>query len=203
MKLRNLLASLSACAIAVSAMALSASAAEVKYNGGKIELSAAADDTKTWQYNLTELAGNGTLTQIKMDLTCPFAATGWAGGGGAVGMNFGTEWFQVDFAAAETSADNWSVTLDIPATYNDVAQDFSDGIIQIGWWWGAGDTLTIDSLTFVFEGGTTTDAPAADTDNGNTTTNSTGSNTGDAGIALAVAGLAVAGAAAYVARKKD
>lgn len=205
MKIKSMLASAAACAVAVSAMVLCVGAEKIN---DKISLNSKDEDAKIWQYDLSKLTGGTTIKNVAFDVTCPFAATGWAGGGGAFGMNFGEEWYQADFAAAEDSADTFHVSLDIPASYKDVAQDLSDGLLQIGWWWGAGDTAEITNLEITFEAAEeqpaeTTSAQEKPADE-KPAASTPASNTGDAGVGIAVAGLVAAGAVAVIAaRKKD
>ena len=205
MKLRNLLASVAACAIAVSAMAISASAAITNPN---------TDEGKYAYDVLANLPAGCAVTDV---YGAEFTFTGFdeaAGtGGGFVWNSSSINWDQVEWGDAGSgkpltfTADNLTVRRleDAPI----FAADDEYAQVVIAQWDGWGVDITINSVTLLDQNGNalqaapTTDAPAGDNDSTNTTTNSNGTQTGDAGIALAVAGLAVAGAAAYVARKKD
>ena len=212
MKLKNFLASVSACAIAVSAMAITASAAVTNANSDGAYMVDLATTDVTW---------NGGISGAVVTVT---PAAGWnesGFGGGVIFQGDGVEWetgskeFGVTGEGTDakntagvtigTSGDTITVTYDFGgAIFADTAEW---GQLVVQSWWGA--DFTVDNVQYIgLDGKVIGDAPVqtdtpANTDTPAATTTASGSNTGDAGIALAVAGLAVAGAAAYVARKKD
>lgn len=201
MKLKNFLASVAACAIAVSAMAITASAEVTNGN-------TTGDDGKLF-YTYDLLAEGADVTAVygvKVEMTISDLSQG--SGGGFCLNSESTGWKSIEWGNADAGK---TISIDDNGdfTYTATAPLFatSDTYCQIcvqNWW---GGEVTVDKITLLGAdgkalGGATTDAPA-NTDTPAATTTASGSNTGDAGIALAVAGLAVAGAAAYVARKKD
>lgn len=205
MKLKTFLASVSACAIAVSAMAITASAEVTNGN------TTGDDGKKFYVYDLLAEGADVTAVYgVKVEMTVSDWSEGCGGGFGFNSESTGwksIEWGNADASKAISIDDNGDFTY----TATNALFATSDTYCQI-WiqnWWGG--EVTVDNITLLGAdgkalGGATTDAPASSDDDATTTTTTTaasGSSTGDAGIALAVAGLAVAGAAAYVARKKD
>jgi len=199
MKMRNFVASIAACAVAASAMAVSASAAVLNPNTDDFYCIDAITD-----YDVTAIYG------VKVDLT-------WEDGGEGCGGGFGFNSESTGWASNEFGNEGSGKTAEMDAngdfTYMSDAPIFAstDTYAQV-WiqsWWGA--DFTVDEVEYldldgkvIGEEAPTTTTNAAPEGGDTTTTTKAGSNaTGDAGVALAVAGLAVAGAAAYVARKKD
>lgn len=221
MKMRNFVASIAACAVAASAMAVSASAAVLNPNTDDFYCIDAITD-----YDVASIYG------VKVDLT-------WEDGGEGCGGGFGfnsesTGWAQNEFGN-EGSGKTCEMDANGDFTYMSDAPIFAstDTYAQV-WiqsWWGA--DITVESITLLGADGnaltaggaeeetpeettpaaddeadTTTTAAAEDNDDAATTTTtkaaaSTGStNTGDAGVGLALAGLAVAGAVAFVTKRK-
>ena len=224
MKIKSVLASVAACAIAVSAMAISA-AAEVT-NGN-----ATGDDGKKfWTYDVKENADDITKVygfEVKItpsDTAIP------SGIGGGMGMNSNSlgwksvEWGNPDSGKAViVDTENWTMKYVNTASF---AADDEYAQVWVQNWWGA--ELTVDSVKLLDKDGneigaapadttaaatttttaaatTTTSAAAGTTTTAaaTTTTAAAGAAAGDAGVAVVAATLALAGAAAFVARKKD
>ena len=211
MKLKNFLASVSACAIAVSAMAITASAAVTNANSDGAYMVDLATTDVTW---------NGGISGAVVTVT---PAAGWNESGFGTGVTF-----QGDAVAWQTGSKEFGVTGEgtdakntagvtigtsgdaITVTYDFGGAIFADtaewGQLVVQSWWGA--DFTVDNVQYIgLDGKVIGDAPVqtdtpANTDTPAATTTASGSNTGDAGIALAVAGLAVAGAAAPAGRRR-
>ena len=204
MKLRTFLASVSACAIALSAVAMTASAADAL-----MSKTGNTESAKNYTIDFTGIDGTA-VDKIVAEITVDSAFVN-----GCIGYNLDGNWTTANQETSATSGE-W------------VVEGLAGGLgaepyAEIQFWWvnpmynedgseGDAGTASLMSVTLydasgnvLSASGSTTDAPADDNDDTATTTTTTAgsSNTGDAGIALAVAGLAVAGAAAYVARKKD
>lgn len=214
MKLRTFLASISACAIAVSAMAISASAAITNANSDGAYVVAVNE--------IADLAWNGGISGAVVTMTL---ADGWdatGAGGGIVFQGTGVAWedgakeFNISGEGTANPEDKVSSTISgntLTCTYDFggaiFAEDAEWAQLVVQSWWGADVTvddvkyLDLDGKVIGEEAPTTTTAAAPESGDTTTTTKAAGNATGDAGVALAVAGLAVAGAAAYVARKKD
>lgn len=225
MKIKSVLASVAACAIAVSAMAISA-AAEVT-NGN-----ATGDDGKKfWMYDVKENASDITQVygfELKITAANPELPDGMGGGLGMNSNSFG--WKSVEWGNpgsgkdVEFDAENWTVKYVADKAF---AADDEYAQVWLQNWWGS--ELTVDSVKLLDQNGneiggaaqdpeeTTapeeTQAPTEETkaadDNADSKADDTtgkqdqpGTKTGDAGVAVAVAGLSLAGAAAFVARKR-
>jgi len=221
MKMKAILASLGACAIAVSAMALSASAAIKNANG---------DDEKTYK---TDLAGKDLENVCGLKATITMA-DGWneSGAGGGIIFNSGDKdekgsWQQYEWGITGDGTDaknTENVTISgsdgkftityLGANAGLKSDDKWDEAV-VSYWWGA--DFTVDSLVALDKDGNeigaagntdtsdsnaTTKAPATTTKAAGATTAASGAKTGDAGVGVAVGALVLAGAAAVVARKK-
>lgn len=227
MKMRNFVASIAACAVAASAMALTV--------GAQVTNGNTTGDDGSLFYMYDVLAEGGDVTAIygvKVEMTVGDLTNGCGGGFGFNSESTGwksIEWGNADAGKALSFDENGDFT------YTSDAPIFatSDTYCQI-WlqnWWGC--DVTVDNITLLGADGnaltaggaeeetpeettpaadddadTTTTAAAEDNDDAATTTTtkaaaSTGStNTGDAGVGLALAGLAVAGAVAFVTKRK-
>ncbi len=166
MKNSKLIAAAVAAALAASMVAMvPASADSQTLTLDDIHLDASSDATKMVQIpyeDLYEDLGEGYLSQVTFTATIPDDA-GWTGGGGAFGLGYDNEdWYQVDFGfevedTTVVDGNVMTVTIDLPAYYQDKAdtegkQDFSsDGLMQFGWWWGAGDVVDITGITLTYD----------------------------------------------------
>ena len=127
-----------------------------------VTLNKKLDGTNKTASNLVQLPmsdfieDGDTITSVTLNVTAPFAEAYWVGGGGSVGFNAGDPetWVQEDFAPESDSADTFTVTID----FNKGVSHTGDGeILQIGWWWGAGDILTVNTVTVNYTSATKVD----------------------------------------------
>ncbi|MBQ8922773.1 MAG: NPXTG-anchored protein [Oscillospiraceae bacterium] len=218
MKVKSILASLGACAIALSAMAISASAAITNENGdGNYKVDFADDANKLSAYGL-----KATITM----------ADGWessGAGGGIIANADGVGWKQYEWGITGEGTDaknvsgvtisgadgKFTITMDNGAALFADTDTYTEGFVSA--WWGA--DFTVDSLVLLDQNGNEFGAGSDNTDNNggdnttapannttapaaNNTTAAAGAKTGDAGVSVAVGALALAGAAAVVTRKK-
>ena len=197
MKNSKIVAAMSAAAMAVSMMAMPASAMTIPVQLGDeyaFSLDSSSDATKMIQIPFEEFSDKLSgmyVKQITFTGTIP-ADQDWYGGEGSVGLNYGEDWVQVDFGFdkydesgnlqkeylnCEQNDNVFVATLDLPAyTEKGNAQDFdADGIIQFGWWWGAQNTIDINNIAFVVDteypakGGEDVDPTEGETTEGETT----------------------------------
>ena len=219
MKISKILASVSVCALAASAMAISAFA-EVT-NGNTI-----GDDGKKFysvdvmaDYDVTAIYG------VTFDLT-------WTDGGkscgGGVGFNSeSTGWKSIEYG---NEGSDKALILDANGDFTYTSENpifaASDTYAQI-WvqnWWGA--EVTFENITVLGKDGKPLAKKGADDSKGDDTktddtkkddtkkddaktdntkkdnTKKDAAKTGDAGVGLALAGLTIAGAAAFVTKKR-
>lgn len=218
MKIKSVLASVAACALAVSAMALTA-AAEVT-NGAET----GNDGKKFWSFDVKSNTADVTKVYGFEVKVTPADAAMPDGMGGGMGLNSeSTGWKSVEWGnpdsgkAVIVDTTNWTLRY-----INDTAFTSTDTYAQV-WvqsWWGC--DLTVDSVKLLDKDGnevaqgapassttttTTTTTTASGTtttttSGGTTTTTAAGTKTGDAGVGVAVAGLSLAAVAAFAARKK-
>lgn len=115
-------------------------------------LDASNDDTKMYQIPMDKYSGNGDLKKILVTITFDqTAAQGYTGGSGAIGYSTDTEWQQIDFENAFVDGEKNTKTFEIEIP-KDVNPTFDEGsIVQVGWWWGSTQTITVDKVEFVFE----------------------------------------------------
>jgi hypothetical protein len=196
MKNSKIVAAMSAAAMAVSMMAMPASAMTIPVPAGEefnFTLNTSSDATKLKQIPfeyLPDALSGMYVKQITFTGTIP-DDKGWVGGEGAFGMNYGEDWVQIDFGFDKyedgvlvkdytnvvEEGNVIQVTIDLPAyAPKGNAQDFdSDGLAQFGWWWGAGDTIDITNVAFVVDteypakGGEDVDPTDGETTEGETT----------------------------------
>jgi len=214
MKVKSILASLGACAIAMSAMALSASAADLMTKVGNAE-SAKVYDIPTDGLDLSKL--DKVVAEVSVDTTMV---------NGCIGYNKedGSEkgaWTSVNKEAkadagpvnAEWVAEGLDGTVKgsvqvqfwwVQPQYNEAGEESGDGTAVLksvklydkdGKELTAGDNKTDDNKT------DNTTATTAATTKANTT-KAGATKTGDAGVGIAISGLALAGIAAVASRKK-
>ena len=231
MKVKSILASLGACAIAVSAMAVTASA-DVNYDLSKLE---AGDDNYTCYIfgdkqdgsitgMLTDAADLEKITAIKWTIECETAAAPENWYGGAFGINTKSgSWDAPQWAINEENPDKTNPTKINDTTYEltrevsfSSSEEYVQAVFQI-----YGDnaakthlkSVTLVGLDSVSGGGDKTDDKKDDATTTSTTTTTaankgggnaatSGAKTGDAGVGVAVGLLGLAGAAAVVSRKK-
>ena len=230
MKIKSLLASLAACAIAVSAMAVTAAA----------DITNANSDDK-YMIDISEALPSGKTLADVYGVKATFE--GKPGDGesnvGAICWNSdSTGWKQKEFGAAEgekeltIDSDNAVTLLNSEAIFT--ADDTWGQFFVAQWHWD-GDTqinFSVKSMELLGQDGKPLSGAAEESsqqteessqqaeessqqaeessqqagntgNTGNTgSTQTSGTNTGDAGVGMAVAGLALAGAAAIAARKK-
>lgn len=125
-----------------------AEAKEIKLEIGTVMN--ANDDTKMYQIPLAEYAGIGVLKQITANITFDQTeAQGWVGGGGANGYSSVSGWQQFDYE--HSFIDGEVNTVDIVTECSDDATYDEDSLVQIGWWWGSTETVTLNSVTLLFE----------------------------------------------------
>ena len=219
MKISKILASVSVCALAASAMAISAFA-EVT-NGNTI-----GDDGKKFysvdvmaDYDVTAIYG------VTFDLTW---TDGGKGCGGGVGFNSeSTGWKSIEYG---NEGSDKALILDANGDFTYTSENpifaASDTYAQI-WvqnWWGA--EVTFENITVLGKDGKPLAKKGADDSKGDDTktddtkkddtkkddaktdntkkdnTKKDAAKTGDAGVGLALAGLTIAGAAAFVTKKR-
>lgn len=105
-----------------------------------------ADDTKTWQYQYTNLQGQEPFKYIMFQLVGEYSKADYIGGGGSIGFNYGDgEWHQVDF---EITGDDNFYTIEVPAEIAAQIDYSKEGMVQIGYWWGSVDTCTLTKVEF-------------------------------------------------------
>lgn len=226
MKMKSILASVGACAIAVSAMAFSASAEKVITNANK----EGNYEVECKELPVEQIVG----IEAQITMVDGWEATG--AGGGIVFNGKNCSWKQFEWgisgegvdckntAGVTISGSNGKFTITYMGTESPFVADEDWSNLDICAWWGS--DFAVDSLIpldkdgkEVKAGGTASnETTAANTTAANTTTTTTakttpaaggttttaagGTKTGDAGVGLAVAGVTLAGAAAFVARKK-
>ncbi len=198
MKIKSLVAALAASAIAVSAMAFSASAEVLKKTGNE-------KDKETYTIPVDG------LDLSKLDkIVAEVSANSTKVTGCFVFNNNSGEAIQVEFESTEESGEltaEW-------ATSDSLAGTVKDGLaVELRWVEpvseGNDATLNLDSVKLLDKDGnelqkvetTATKATAAVTSTTAAKT-TTSAKTGDAGVGIAVAALGLASAAAFVARKK-
>lgn len=215
MKVKSILASLGACAIAMSAMALSASAADLMTKVGNAD-SAKVYDIPTDGLDLSKL--DKVVAEVSVDTTLV---------NGCIGYNKedGTDkgaWTSVN---QEAKADAGPVNAEWVAEGLDGTVK---GSVQVQFWWvqpqydeagtesGDGTAVLKSVKLYDKDGKELTAGDNKDDKNDNTTATTTattkaaGGNTtkagatktGDAGVGIAISGLALAGIAAVASRKK-
>lgn len=147
MKLRKLIAAFAASAVAVSAMAVSAFAANSTIE--KVKLNASVESEKAVQWDIDTLTGIEKVDTVTIKGTA--SVDGWCGGGGAFGFDATTGWVQVDFTldgagvTLDSATGDFTAELDFKGAVIDFAKE--DGIMQLGWWWGAGaQTMQLNDL---------------------------------------------------------
>ena len=127
---------------------------------GVLTLSAAKDPeteellvegSNVTQIKLSDLEQfEGKVVGVEFDCEAPFTEAGWVGGGGGIGYD-GDKWTQVDFSVdTSLEGDTWHESLTFKNAY-ELNWEKEDGIIQIGWWWGAGDTVKISNFKLILE----------------------------------------------------
>lgn len=122
------------------------------FSSNAIEVMKAMDsgteEGKMWFYQLTDLAGMGTLKQIIFQLVGPFSEPGWIGGEGAVGINYGEDgWYEVNYSITE--AEDNLIVIDIPADIAEqIVYDKEGAQCMIGFWWGSSNTCTLTKVEF-------------------------------------------------------
>ena len=229
MKMTKILASVSACALAASAMAISAFAevtnGNTKDDSGKLfyTMDAMAD------YDVTAIYG------VTFDLTW---TDGGQGCGGGVGFNSeSTGWKSIEYG---NEGSDKALILDANGDFTYTSENpifaASDTFAQI-WvmhWWGA--EVTVENITVLGKDGKPLAKKGADDSKGDDTkkddtkkddtkkddtkkddtkkddaktdntkkddTKKDAAKTGDVGVGLALAGLTIAGAAAFVTKKR-
>ncbi len=218
MKVKSILASLGACAIAVSAMAISASA--------KVTNPAAGDDKYCLDVVLPEGKTFADIYGIEMSYTGT-PAEGQTNVGAICWQSTSVKWTQKEFSLTEGEKE--LVVKDNKVTYKADAPLFAaaDEYAQVfvaQWSWADDNQMdfTVDSVKLLDKDGNElggaaptqndqTDAPKNDnttapanntTAPANNTTAAAGAKTGDAGVGIAVGALALAGVAAVATRKK-
>ena len=220
MKVKSILASLGACAIAFSAMAISASA--------KVTNPAAGDDKYCLDVVLPEGKTFADIYGIEMSYTGT-PAEGQTNVGAICWQSTSVKWTQKEFSLTEGEKE--LVVKDNKVTHKADAPLFAaaDEYAQVfvaQWSWTDDNQMdfTVDSVKLLDKDGNElggaaptqndqTDAPANDTttatqqaannnNNNNNTTAAAGAKTGDAGVGIAVGALALAGVAAVATRKK-
>jgi len=218
MKVKSILASLGACAIAVSAMAISASA--------KVTNPAAGDDKYCLDVVLPEGKTFADIYGIEMSYTGT-PAEGQTNVGAICWQSTSVKWTQKEFSLTEGEKE--LVVKDNKVTYKADAPLFAaaDEYAQVfvaQWSWTDDNQMdfTVDSVKLLDKDGNElggaaptqndqTDAPKNDnttapanntTAPANNTTAAAGAKTGDAGVGIAVGALALAGVAAVATRKK-
>lgn len=162
MSIKKILAAAAASVVAVSAMAISASAAIVD----KIEpITLDSKSDKMVQYNIA-LFDMGAINTIQVLGTMPTGE--WNGGGGGIGFDTTDGWQQVDFELGKDDAykvdesGNVDITVTVDGWTADTAKE--DGLLQIGWWWGSADVLNITDILINGESVMNKELAAAPTD---------------------------------------
>lgn len=224
MKMKSLLASIAACAIAASAMAVTASA--------KVLNPASGDDK--YMFPIVADEGNNLPEGVKLSdifgFSCKLDKTAGEGEtcvGAFCWQSDSNNWDQHEFCQEGGDKDVFvgsDGTVKFVSSSALFAADDTWGKAFVAEWSWEGDNqidFNVSDFKLLDKDGNvlgaaaeTTSAPAAG--DGATTTTSTatsaaattttaapGAAAGDAGVAVAVAGIALAGAAAFVARKKD
>lgn len=230
MKMRNVLASVAACAIAVSAMSVAASA--------KVLNAAEGDD----KYCMDITAPNGKTFGDIYGFEVTISGTpaeGQSNVGAVCWQSTSTKWTQKEFSLTEGEKDidikdNKITYVSDAALFKD-SDEFAQVFVAQWTWDGANQAdFTVEGVKLLDKDGKElgaaeektedskadekTDAPETDSkaeeskadekqeetkkDDTKTTGTQPSSKTGDAGVGAAVAGLALAGAAAVVARKR-
>ena len=220
MKVRSILASLGACAIAVSAMATTAFAGEVPLvNGteadGKYCLS--VQDHLPEGKKLTDVYG--------AEVVISGVNTEAGAGGGIILQSDSAGWNQKQWGnEGSTGTDIFYSYEDFKITRLESASPFAESDtwanVVISQWDNWGDPVKVESVKLLgkdgkeLTAGATDDTPATTTTtqkavispnnnkNNNNNTKTTGAKTGDTGVGVAVAGLALAGIGIVVTRKK-
>ncbi len=230
MKVKSILASLGACAIAVSAMAVTASA-DVDYDISKI---AEGDknftcyilgDSKDGSVKgmLTDRADVEKITAIKWTIECPEASDPSKWYGGAFGIQCAANSWDTKEWCVNEETDKKVVATKVNDTTYEVVWDVSlqateDQYLTAVWQNYDSGASTLKSVTLVgldsvSDGGDKTDDKKDDATTTSTTTTTAankgggnaataGAKTGDAGVGMAVGALGLAAVAAVVSRKK-
>ena len=219
MKMTKILASVAACALATSAMAISAFAAVTNGN------TEGSDGTMFYMidcltdYDVTAIYG------VTFDLSWTDEGNGCGGG---VGFNSeSTGWKSIEYG---NEGSDKALILDANGdfTYTSETPIFADDTYAQVWvqhWWGS--EVTVENITVLGKDGKplakkgaeatpdddtkTEDNKTEDTktednkteDNKTEETKKDPAKTGDAGVGLALAGLTIAGAAAFVTKKRS
>lgn len=221
MKMKSVLASIGACAIAMSAMAITASAKITNANSDnnyKVDV----NDVLPTGCKLSDVYG------FQAEFEGKVSAEGDTNVGAFCWQSDSVSWTQAEFCQEGGDKD---IVIDANNTVKVVKDapiygaDDTWGQVFIAQWAWANDQqidFSVKKITLLDKDGnelkaadaapaeTTTSAEAESTTTASTTAKTTAkttkadaNKTGDAGVALAIAGLAIAGATAYITRKKD
>lgn len=211
MKIKNFAASLAACAVAASALAVTSFAEVTNGNQTSEGKKFYQVDIDLSKYDVASIYGV-SFTLGTFDLS--------NGVGGGVGFNStSTSWSSTDWANADAgktiSFDEATSTVTILKTAPVFAASDEWAQAWIQEWWGP--DFSVDKVTLLGSDGKSLDVEATTTTTtaagATTTTKAAGtttkaaaagsSNTGDAGAGLIIAGLTLAGAAAVITKKKN
>ena len=219
MKLKNMIASLAACAIAVSGLAMTVSAEELMKKEGN------AENAKAYEIPFDGL-DLSKLDKIEAVVSCDTNVLNGCIGYNADDGSADGKWTAVNQETKVGDGESVSATWTVDGLAGTVK-----GGLQVQFWWvqpiygedgketgngvaklesvklldkdgnelKAAETTTTAAATTTTKAATTTKAGAT-TKAGTTTAAS--SKTGDAGVSIAVAGLSLAAVAAFAARKK-
>ena len=215
MKMRSVLASIAACAIAVSAMALPASAELMTKEGN------------TEQAKVYEIPTDGLdlskLDKVEAVVSCSTKLLNGCIGYNAEDGSENGKWTSVDQKSEVADGEAVSATWTVDGLEGKVKSG-----LQVQFWWvqptydedgkengngvaklesvklldKSGNELTKQQETTAATTASSTTTSTTTTSGGTTTTTAAGTKTGDAGVGVAVAGLSLAAIAAFVARKK-
>ncbi|MCQ2506287.1 MAG: hypothetical protein MJ113_03825 [Lachnospiraceae bacterium] len=111
-----------------------------------------------FQINYKDLIGNKPFKGLKFQIVGDFMSQGWIGGGGNVGFNYGSEWWQGDegaFTITEESANTFVMTFPAEVceqiNYEAVNDKGEYGLLQIGYWWGSHtEEVTLTKVELIY-----------------------------------------------------
>ena len=219
MKVRSILASLGACAIAVSAMATTAFAGEVPLVNGT-----EADGKYVYSVGDHLPTGKKITDVYGAKVVISGVNTEAGAGGGIIFQSESAGWNQKEWGNEGSEKPYVYNYTDFTFTRLETETPFAEtdtwASVVISQWADWGDAVKIESVTLLgkdgkeLTAGATDDTPATTTTtqqavispnnnkNNNNNTKTTGAKTGDTGVGVAVAGLALAGIGIVVTRKK-
>ena len=220
MKVKSILASLGACAIATSALALTAFAGEVP-----IKNATEADGKYAYSVGDHLPEGKKISDVYGAEVKLSGVDTTAGAGGGIILQSDSAGWNQKEWGNEGSGKDCIYDYTSFTFKRLESAAPFADSdtwaSIVISQWDGWGEAVTVESVTLLGKDGNALTAGSSDdkkddnkTDNttattaattkaaGGNTTKAGATKTGDAGVGIAISGLALAGIAAVASRKK-